>query len=144
MVFSRVSCLAGIEYLDYFWLYFCWWRQSKFSFAIASSESHFSALFWAQHNEWGSKNWTRTIFFKRHSSVTVIATVKKKLQLPGYQINAQFSCGTSHSIVSRAYVSAGEALNCILLGYLELRPATLLLNEFFCVYSTFTHQQKSP
>ena len=90
------------------------------------------------------KKLDKSHFFKRHSSVTVIATVKKKLQLPGYQINAQFSCGTSHSIVSRAYVSAGEALNCIRLGYLELRPATLLLNEFFCAYSTFTQLLISP
>ena len=67
-----------------------------------------------------------------------------KLQLPGYQINAQFSCGTSHSKVSGTYVSAGEAINCILLGYLELRPTKLLLNEFFCAYCTFTQLQISP
>ena len=56
-----------------------------------------------------------------------------KLQLSEFQIYKRFSCGTNHSKASSSYVRVGEALTCILLGYLERRLTIVLQKDSFSV-----------
>ena len=62
-------------------------------------------------------------FFKKPQlkygqSYSYVTDIDGKLQLSRFQTYAQLSCGTNLTKVTGTFVSAGEALNCILLGYI--------------------------